>query len=128
MDDQKSWTKTTTPHFEDARAQARARTGLGPKMQIITGPILIGHPDDPFIGTVSRLHDPVPVVTGGDAEEREEGHAERAKVRVLPEALARVVFIAACEAEGIFGLTGLTLSRVSTYPNGQTFPRPRRQR
>ena len=71
-------------------------------MQIITGPILIGHPDDPFIGTVSRLHDPVPVVTGGDAEEREEGHAERAKVRVLPEALARVVFIAACEAEGIF--------------------------
>ena len=43
------------------------------------------------------FHDSVPVVPGGDAEEREERHSERAEVRVLPEALARMVLVAACE-------------------------------
>ena len=47
--------------------------------------------------TFTRLHDSVPVVPGGDAEEREERHAEGAEVRVLPEALAWMVFVAACE-------------------------------
>ena len=76
----------------------KARTGLGPKMQLIIGP----NPGWPPIGTVPRLHDPVPVVAGGDAEERKEGHAERAKVRVLSEALARMVLVASCDANGIF--------------------------
>ena len=47
--------------------------------------------------TFTRLHDSVPVVPGGDAEEREERHAEGAEVRVLPEALARMVLVATCE-------------------------------
>ncbi len=41
------------------------------------------------------LHDAVPVVAGGDPEQREEGHAERAEVRVLAEALTRVVLVTA---------------------------------
>ena len=40
------------------------------------------------------LHDAVPVVAGGDAEEGEEGHPERAEVGVLAEALAGVVVVA----------------------------------
>ena len=47
--------------------------------------------------TFTRLHDSVPVVPGGDAEEREERHSERAEVRVLPEALTRMVLVATCE-------------------------------
>ena len=42
----------------------------------------------------SCLHDSVPVVPGGDAEEGEEGHAEGTEVRVLAQALARVLLVA----------------------------------
>lgn len=40
------------------------------------------------------LHDPVPVVTSGDLEEREEGHAEVLEGGVPAHALARVLVIA----------------------------------
>ena len=104
-------------------------------MQLVSRPNP-GRPPRLPIDTPSHLHDPVPVVTGGDAEEREEGHAERAEVRVLPEALAGMVLVAACNVRGktdFFRLTMRPSSRVPmgkgrTYPIGQTFPRPRRQR
>lgn len=37
-----------------------------------------------------NLHDAVPVVPGGDPEQRQEGHAEVLEVRVLAEALTRM--------------------------------------
>lgn len=42
------------------------------------------------------LHDAVPVVAGGNAEQREESDAEIGKVSVLAEALARVLVVALC--------------------------------
>lgn len=40
------------------------------------------------------LHDAVPVVARGDSEKSQEGHSEGAKVCVLAQALARVLFVA----------------------------------
>jgi len=52
-------------------------------------------------GVIARLpqrvfHDAVPVVTSGYPEERQEGHAKVAEVRVLAQALARNLLAALC--------------------------------
>lgn len=44
------------------------------------------------------LHDAVPVVARSHAEEREKSHAKVLKVRVLTQALARVLLVALCRS------------------------------
>ena len=47
------------------------------------------------------LHDAVPIVSGGDPEQGQEGHAKRPEVGVLSEALARVMLITFCNRGSI---------------------------
>jgi hypothetical protein len=57
-------------------------------------------------GVVARLpqrvfHDAVPVVTSGHPEQRQEGHAKVAEVRVLAKTLARNLLTALCGGDKI---------------------------
>ena len=55
----------------------------------------------PPLPTHMYLHDPIPVVTGGDLEEREEGHAEVLEGGVSAHALTRVLIVADWKDSGV---------------------------
>lgn len=58
-------------------------------------------PDSPSPAHHVYLHDPIPVVTSGDLEEREEGHAEVLEGGVPAHALTRVLVIADWKESGV---------------------------